>query len=276
MDAVIDRNIVDEIEVEESGSVDNSIKLAIKNVSKEFKNRSRTVKAIEDVSFNVNKGEFVSIIGPSGCGKTTLLRLITGLERDYEGSIVLNGKRVEKPGLDRGVVFQDHRLLPWLTIEENLTIGIKGDKKQFASLVKNVLKKVDLEGFEKAYPSQLSGGMSQRASIARALLREPEILLLDEPLGALDALTRYSMQEELEKIWLNNKTTMIMITHDIEEAVYLSDRIVVLDTRPCSVKEIIDINLPHPRDRKSRRFEEYRSNVVSSFRSTIDSYAYSI
>jgi sulfonate transport system ATP-binding protein len=276
MDAVIDRNIVDEIEVEESSSVDNSIKLAIKNVSKEFKNRSRTVKAIEDVSFNVNKGEFVSIIGPSGCGKTTLLRLITGLERDYEGSIVLNGKRVEKPGLDRGVVFQDHRLLPWLTIEENLTIGIKGDKKQFASLVKNVLKKVDLEGFEKAYPSQLSGGMSQRASIARALLREPEILLLDEPLGALDALTRYSMQEELEKIWLNNKTTMIMITHDIEEAVYLSDRIVVLDTRPCSVKEIIDINLPHPRDRKSRRFEEYRSNVVSSFRSTIDSYAYSI
>ncbi len=276
MDAVIDRNIVDEIEVEESSSVDNSIKLAIKNESKEFKNRSRTVKAIEDVSFNVNKGEFVSIIGPSGCGKTTLLRLITGLERDYEGSIVLNGKRVEKPGLDRGVVFQDHRLLPWLTIEENLTIGIKGDKKQFASLVKNVLKKVDLEGFEKAYPSQLSGGMSQRASIARALLREPEILLLDEPLGALDALTRYSMQEELEKIWLNNKTTMIMITHDIEEAVYLSDRIVVLDTRPCSVKEIIDINLPHPRDRKSRRFEEYRSNVVSSFRSTIDSYAYSI
>ncbi|MBE5835320.1 MAG: ABC transporter ATP-binding protein [Butyrivibrio sp.] len=276
MDAVIDRNIVDEIEVEESSSVDNSIKLAIKNVSKEFKTRSRTVKAIEDVSFNVNKGEFVSIIGPSGCGKTTLLRLITGLERDYEGSIVLNGKRVEKPGLDRGVVFQDHRLLPWLTIEENLTIGIKGDKKQFASLVKNVLKKVDLEGFEKAYPSQLSGGMSQRASIARALLREPEILLLDEPLGALDALTRYSMQEELEKIWLNNKTTMIMITHDIEEAVYLSDRIVVLDTRPCSVKEIIDINLPHPRDRKSRRFEEYRSNVVSSFRSTIDSYAYSI
>ncbi|MBQ7429516.1 MAG: ABC transporter ATP-binding protein [Butyrivibrio sp.] len=276
MDAVIDRNIVDEIEVEESSSVDNSIKLAIKNVSKEFKNRSRTVKAIEDVSFNVNKGEFVSIIGPSGCGKTTLLRLITGLERDYEGSIILNGKRVEKPGLDRGVVFQDHRLLPWLTIEENLTIGIKGDKKQFASLVKNVLKKVDLEGFEKAYPSQLSGGMSQRASIARALLREPEILLLDEPLGALDALTRYSMQEELEKIWLNNKTTMIMITHDIEEAVYLSDRIVVLDTRPCSVKEIIDINLPHPRDRKSRRFEEYRSNVVSSFRSTIDSYAYSI
>lgn len=276
MDAVIDRNIVDEIEVEESSSVDNSIKLAIKNVSKEFKNRSRTVKAIEDVSFNVNKGEFVSIIGPSGCGKTTLLRLITGLERDYEGSIVLNGKRIEKPGLDRGVVFQDHRLLPWLTIEENLTIGIKGDKKQFASLVKNVLKKVDLEGFEKAYPSQLSGGMSQRASIARALLREPEILLLDEPLGALDALTRYSMQEELEKIWLNNKTTMIMITHDIEEAVYLSDRIVVLDTRPCSVKEIIDINLPHPRDRKSRRFEEYRSNVVSSFRSTIDSYAYSI
>ena len=277
MDLTIDGNtLLDYEDAEENSAVDNSIKLAIRNVSKTFKTKSRIVQAIDNVSFNVHKGEFVSIIGPSGCGKTTLLRLITGLERNYEGDIVLNGKRVEKPGLDRGVVFQDHRLLPWLTIEENITLGIKGDKKQLSSLVKNVLKKVDLEGFEKSYPGQLSGGMSQRASIARALLREPEILLLDEPLGALDALTRYNMQEELEKIWLNNNTTMIMITHDIEEAVYLSDRIIVLDARPCSVKEIIEINLPHPRDRKSKRFEEYRSNVVSSFRSTIDSYAYSI
>lgn len=246
--------------------------LEIKKVSKEFHSKDKTVKAIDEVSFNVNKGEFISIIGPSGCGKTTLLRLIMGIEKDYEGDILLNGKRIEKPGVDRGVVFQDHRLLPWLTIEENLGLGLKTEKKQLAREVESILKKVDLAGFGKHYPRQVSGGMSQRASIARALLRKPEILLLDEPLGALDALTRFNMQSELEKIWLYNKTTMIMVTHDIEEAVYLSDRIVVLDARPCKVKEIFNINLPHPRDRKSKKFEEYRSTVVSAFRESVGDY----
>ena len=246
--------------------------LEIKNVSKEFHSKDKTVKAIDGVSFNVNKGEFISIIGPSGCGKTTLLRLIMGIEKDYEGDILLNGKRIEKPGIDRGVVFQDHRLLPWLTIEENLGLGLKTEKKQLSREVEAILKKVDLSGFGKHYPRQVSGGMSQRASIARALLRKPEILLLDEPLGALDALTRFNMQSELEKIWLYNKTTMIMVTHDIEEAVYLSDRIVVLDSRPCKVKEIFNINLPHPRDRKSKKFEEYRSTVVSAFRESVGDY----
>ena len=195
-----------------------------------------------------------------------------GIEKDYEGDILLNGKRVEKPGIDRGVVFQDHRLLPWLTIEENLGLGLKTEKKQLAMEVEAILKKVDLSGFGKHYPRQVSGGMSQRASIARALLRKPEILLLDEPLGALDALTRFNMQSELEKIWLYNKTTMIMVTHDIEEAVYLSDRIVVLDSRPCKVKEIFNINLPHPRDRRSKKFEEYRTTVVSAFRDSVGDY----
>jgi len=253
--------------------LDRSIILQVKNVSKTFHSKDKEVKAIDNVGFKVNRGEFISIIGPSGCGKTTLLRLIMGIEKDYEGDILLNGKRIEKPGIDRGVVFQDHRLLPWLTIEENLSLGIKEDKKQLASRITNVLKKVDLSGFEKSYPRQISGGMSQRASIARALLREPEILLLDEPLGALDALTRYNMQEELEKIWLYNKTTMIMVTHDIEEAVYLSDRIVVLDSRPCKVKDIFTINLPHPRNRKSKEFEEYRSTVVAAFRATVSEYS---
>ncbi len=254
-------------------SVDNSIILDIKHVSKSFRSKSKTVQAIEDVDFKVGRGEFISVIGPSGCGKTTLLRLIAGLEVDYEGDILLNNKRVEGPGLDRGVIFQDHRLLPWLTIEENLALGLTEDKTQIKALVKQYLKKVDLEGFENAYPRQLSGGMSQRASIARALIRQPEILLLDEPLGALDALTRYNMQEELEKIWMDNKTTMIMITHDIEEAVYLSDRIVVLDARPCKVKEIFTIPLEHPRDRSSIKFEEYRASVVSSFRSAVSNYS---
>ena len=246
--------------------------LEIKNVSKIFHTKEKDVKAIDGISFNVNRGEFISIIGPSGCGKTTLLRLIMGIEKDYEGDILLNGKRVEKPGIDRGVVFQDHRLLPWLTIEENLGLGLKTEKKQLAMEVEAILKKVDLSGFGKHYPRQVSGGMSQRASIARALLRKPEILLLDEPLGALDALTRFNMQSELEKIWLYNKTTMIMVTHDIEEAVYLSDRIVILDSRPCKVKEIFNINLPHPRDRRSKKFEEYRTTVVSAFRDSVGDY----
>ncbi len=251
---------------------DNTVILDIDHVVKSFTSKKQKVEAIKDVDFKVRRGEFISVIGPSGCGKTTLLRLIAGLETDYEGNILLDGKRVEGPGLDRGVVFQDHRLLPWLTIEENLALGFEGDKKQVKLLVKKYLQKVGLDGFENAYPRQLSGGMAQRASIARALMRSPEILLLDEPLGALDSLTRYNMQEELEKIWMNNKTTMIMITHDIEEAVYLSDRIVVLDTRPCKVREIFNISLPHPRNRDSREFEEYRSTVVSAFRSTVANY----
>lgn len=254
-------------------SYDNTNLLEIKNVTKIFKSKTNQVKAIDNVSFNVAKGEFISVIGPSGCGKTTLLRLIAGIEKDYQGDILLNKKRVEKAGLDRGVIFQDHRLLPWLNIEDNLSLGFGNDKKQTHNIVKQYLEKVGLNGFEKAYPRQLSGGMSQRASIARALMRQPEILLLDEPLGALDALTRYNMQEELERIWLNNKTTMIMITHDIEEAVYLSDRIIVMDSRPCKVKEIFNITLSHPRKRESIEFEKYRACVVSSFRNVAANYS---
>ena len=263
------------MEREEKDIANGGPLLEIRGVSKTFRGKGKEVKAINEVSFSVERGEFISIIGPSGCGKTTLLRLIAGLERDYEGDITLNGVRVEKPGLDRGVIFQEHRLLPWLTIEENVSLGLSVDRKQTHGLVNQYLKKVDLEGFGNAYPRQLSGGMAQRASIARALLRKPEILLLDEPLGALDAMTRYSMQEELEKIWMNNGNTMIMITHDIEEAVFLSDRVVVLEARPCRVKEIFNIALKHPRDRSSRQFDEYRTNVVSAFRSSMADY-YSI
>lgn len=253
---------------------EDGVILNIDHVSKSYYSKQQEILAIDDISFPVNRGEFVSIIGPSGCGKTTLLRLIAGLEREYTGNIFLNHKRVEKPGLDRGVIFQDHRLLPWLTIEENIALGLNADKKQIRTLVKQYLKKVDLEGFEKAYPRQLSGGMAQRASIARALLRQPEILLLDEPLGALDSLTRYNMQEELEKIWMNNKSTMIMVTHDIEEAVFLSDKIVVLDARPCKVHDIFQIDMSHPRNRESEEFEEYRKNIVLAFRMALENMYY--
>ena len=247
--------------------------LEIKNVSKVFHTKDKDVEAIRRVDLDVKEGEFISIIGASGCGKTTLLRLIAGLEKNYGGDILLDGKRVEKAGLDRGVIFQDHRLLPWLTVEDNLTLGLEGTKKELQDQVKEYLHKVDLENFEKVYPGQLSGGMAQRVSIARALMRHPRILLLDEPLGALDALTKMNMQVEISKIWEEEKTTMIMVTHDIDEAIYLGDRVVVMRPRPAEVDEIISIELPRPRLRSSSDFAFYRNQIINIFNQSIVDYA---
>ncbi len=247
--------------------------LEIKNVSKVFHTKDKDVEAIRRVDLDVKEGEFISIIGASGCGKTTRLRLIAGLEKNYGGDILLDGKRVEKAGLDRGVIFQDHRLLPWLTVEDNLTLGLEGSKAELQKQVKEYLKKVDLENFEKVYPGQLSGGMAQRVSIARALMRHPRILLLDEPLGALDALTKMNMQVEISKIWEEEKTTMIMVTHDIDEAIYLGDRVVVMRPRPAEVDEIISIELPRPRLRSSADFAFYRNQIINIFNQSIVDYA---
>ena len=232
--------------------------------------------ALKDISFKLGRNEFISFVGPSGCGKTTLLNLIAGLIPVSSGTIKLTGKELSGSSLNIGYMLQKDHLLEWRSIYKNLTLGLEIQGKKDAehlAIIDDLLKTYGLDEFRNAFPRQLSGGMSQRASIARALIRQPDILLLDEPLGALDALTRYSMQEELEKIWLNNNTTMIMITHDIEEAVYLSDRIVVLDVRPCKVREIFTIPLEHPRNRNSKAFEEYRTCVVSSFRSAVANYS---
>lgn len=247
--------------------------LEIKNVSKVFHTKDKDVEAIRNVSFNVKEGEFISIIGASGCGKTTLLRLIAGLEKNYGGDILLDGKKVEKAGLDRGVIFQEHRLLPWLTVEENLTIGLDGTKKELQDLAREYLKKVDLENFEKVYPSQLSGGMAQRVAISRALMRRPRILLLDEPLGALDALTRMNMQAEIDRIREEEKTTMIMVTHDIDEAIFLGDKVVVMKPRPAEVDQIISIKIPRPRLRNSEDFAFYRNTITNMFNHSIMDYA---
>ncbi len=247
--------------------------LEISKVSKVFHTRDKDVEAIRRVDLDVKEGEFISIIGASGCGKTTLLRLIAGLEKDYGGDILLDGKRVEKAGLDRGVIFQDHRLLPWLTVEENLTLGLEGTKEELKAQVKEYLQKVDLVNFEKVYPGQLSGGMAQRVSIARALMRHPRILLLDEPLGALDALTKMNMQVEISKIWEEEKTTMIMVTHDIDEAIFLGDRVIVMKPRPAQVDEIINIELPRPRLRSSDDFAFYRNKIINIFNQSIVEYA---
>lgn len=246
--------------------------LSIHEVSKTFRTKDRDIQAIKNVSLNIEKGEFITMIGPSGCGKTTLLRLIAGLESDYAGEILLEGVRVEKPGLDRGVIFQEHRLLPWLTVGENVGLGLEGKKNYIKDKVHFYLSKVGLADFEKVYPSQLSGGMAQRVSIARALLRQPKILLLDEPLGALDALTKMNMQAELERIWLADGTTMVMVTHDIDESIFLGDRVIVMGPRPTEIMQIFNINLERPRNRSSKEFAEYRNSVISAFHESIGMY----
>lgn len=250
--------------------------LVINNLNKKFKVNGDATPVLENINLTVTSGEFISIIGPSGCGKTTLLRLIIGLENSYEGDILLDGTRIKGPGLNRGVVFQDHRLLPWLTVERNVGLGLEGkrsgngDRKQ---IVQEHLELVGLRGFEKAHPNQLSGGMAQRAAIARALVNQPEILLLDEPLGALDAMTRMYMQQELEKIWQREKkVTMIMITHDVEEAVYLSDKVVIMSSRPGTIKKIIPVPLARPRDRAGYDFMKLKEEILEEFQLHAEKY----
>lgn len=242
-----------------------AIDVNISNVTKTYYTRNSEVQAVKRITLDIYKGEFISIIGPSGCGKTTLLRLLAGLEQDYTGDILLNGSRVEKPGLERGIIFQEHRLLPWLTVGENVKLGVKGKSAFLKERVRQYLSKVGLEDFVDAYPSQLSGGMAQRAAIARALICQPKVMLLDEPLGALDALTRVKMQAEIEKIWLTEQTTMVLVTHDIEEAIFLGDRVVVMSPRPAEIHAIFEIGLPRTRNRNSSEFQAIRKSVVEAF-----------
>jgi len=233
--------------------------LNVRQVSKSFHVNDEPLHVLDDISFTVNPGEFVSILGASGCGKSTLLRLIVGLDDDYEGEIALGDDVVRGTSLDRGVVFQDHRLLPWLTVEENVGLGLKNaklTKDERAKRVREHLALVGLNGFEKVFPYQLSGGMAQRVAIARGLVNRPELLLLDEPLGALDAITRIHLQEELLRIWRTEHLTTILVTHDVEEAIYLSDRIVILNTRPGRIKRIVTVPLSRPRDRLSHAFAD--------------------
>ncbi|MDR0563783.1 MAG: ABC transporter ATP-binding protein [Azoarcus sp.] len=223
--------------------------------------------ALRDASLDVGAGEFVTIVGASGCGKTTLLRLIAGLDKDYTGSITLNGERIVGTSLERGIVFQEPRLLPWLVLWDNIAIALdntllSAETKKEAVAAQIAL--VGLTGFENAYPAALSGGMAQRAAIARALVGHPSILLLDEPLGALDAITRMRLQEELLRIWRHERVSMILVTHDVEEAVFLSQKIVVMDTGPGRVTAAIPVDLPYPRDRASAEFGALKHRVFTA------------
>ena len=242
--------------------------LEIKNLSKQFRVKDEALPVLDNISLSIQPGEFISIVGSSGCGKSTLLRLIIGLEGDYKGDILLDGQRVVGTSLDRGIVFQEHRLFPWLTVEQNIAIGVLNAEGSDAVKQKSVqehIALVGLKGFETAYPHQLSGGMSQRVAIARALVNRPEVLLLDEPFGALDALTRSHLQQELERIWRTEGITAILVTHDVEEAVVLGDRVVVMQPRPGRIKRIVDVPLLRTRDRNSKGFLTIKNDVLSEF-----------
>lgn len=236
-------------------------KLELIAVDKSFRAEKQN-HVLADIHLSLSPGEFVTIIGPSGCGKSTLLKIIAGLDADYEGSVLLGGVDAGKPSRDKGFIFQEHRLFPWLTVERNIAANQSLRNKEVRGQVDAMIKLVRLEGFEKAYPKELSGGMSQRVAIARALMQSPQVLLLDEPFGALDAFTRTHMQEALLDIWRNNRATMLLVTHDIDEAVFLSERIVVMDARPGRIKQIVRNDLPYPRTRHSPGFQELRSQVM--------------
>jgi ABC-type nitrate/sulfonate/bicarbonate transport system ATPase subunit len=250
--------------------------LEITNVNKRFKLEGKDLHVLEDINLSIHEGEFVSIVGSSGCGKTTLLRILLGLETHYEGDAVLDGERINGPSTARGIVFQEHRLLPWLNVEQNVAFGLinQKDTQEKKDRIQKYLGLVGLKGFEKCFPSQLSGGMAQRAAIARALINSPEILLLDEPLGALDALTRMYMQKELENIWQKERLTTVMVTHDIEEAVYLSDRIILMSSRPGKIKKIIPVGLGRPRDREELDFIRIKEELLEEFHLQAEKHFY--
>ena len=240
--------------------------LSIQNVNKSFTVDGQKVDVLKDINLEVQEGEFIAIVGHSGCGKSTLLKIIAGLEKNDTGLVTVDGKEVDGPGMDRGMIFQEHRLFPWMSIEKNVQRGLKGlSKEEKTKLSDQYLELVKLSEFKKAYPSQLSGGMSQRAAIARSLVSQPEVLLLDEPFGALDALTKIELQEELLKIRERFHNTMLMVTHDIEEAVYLADRIVVMSARPGRIKDVIKVELGTYRDRGGSDFAHYKKKIFDYF-----------
>jgi ABC-type nitrate/sulfonate/bicarbonate transport system ATPase subunit len=239
--------------------------LRLRHVEKSYQVDGKSLEVLKGIDLTVDPGEFVSLVGASGCGKSTILRLIVGLDIEHGGEILLDGRRITGPSPNRGIVFQEHRLLPWLNIEQNVGLSLAATNRspsECARLVRDHIDLVGLTGFERAFPHQLSGGMAQRAAIARGLVNQPKILLLDEPFGALDALTRAHLQNELLQIWSRERITMVMVTHDVEEAVFLSDKIVILAPRPGRIRRVIHIDLPHPRDRGDPRFIALRKQAL--------------
>ncbi len=241
--------------------------LRIDHVKKIFPLGKSKLEVFSDIDADIREGEFISLVGASGCGKSTLLRMIAGLETATEGEIRVNGKKKEAPSVDVGMIFQEPRLFPWLSVEKNIEFGIHEEfpKKEKQHLVQKYVDLVGLSSFEKALPRQLSGGMCQRVSIARTLINNPSVLLLDEPFGALDALTRINMQNEVLKIWEREKVTMILVTHDIDEAIFLSDRIFIMEKNLGKIKRVIPVEIGRPRGRNDIEFMNIRKEIYKEF-----------
>lgn len=239
--------------------------VSFRQVAKSFPVDGRELQAIERFDLEIADGEFIAIVGASGCGKSTLLRLLVGLDREFQGEIRIDGALIDGIGGERGIVFQEHRLFPWLSVEQNVALGLVNEPlsdADKAAKVADYLQLVGLTAFARAYPHQLSGGMAQRVAIARGLVASPRILLLDEPFGALDALTRQQLQEELLRIRQRERITTVLVTHDVEEALFLADRVVVMAPRPGRIKRIVEVPLAHPRERGGYDFLRQREALL--------------
>lgn len=246
---------------------DSIVKLKIENVYKEYNTRKGKTVALNGINLDIKENEFICVVGPSGCGKSTLLNAIAGLHEPTSGSIYLDGDLIKGTGVERGVVFQQYALFPWRTVLKNVMFGLeikKTPKDEAEKIAMKYIKSVGLEGFEHAYPKELSGGMKQRVAIARAYAVNPEVLLLDEPFGALDAQTRVQLQQELLTTWEQDKKTCFFITHDVDEAVILAQRVVIMSARPGRIKRIVDIDIPYPRTqdiKTSPKFIELKNEI---------------
>ncbi|MBP5565145.1 MAG: ABC transporter ATP-binding protein [Lachnospiraceae bacterium] len=239
----------------------------ISHVQQSFNIGKESLEVLRDINIELKAGEFISIVGQSGCGKSTLLRIIAGIDKSSSGSVTIGGEEVKGTSSDVGVLFQESRLLPWYNVKKNIEYGFIGkiSKKEKNDRVKELIELVGLSGFEKALPQQLSGGMQKRVAIARTLAGRPKVLLLDEPFGALDAFTKINLQEELLKIWEKEKTTTLLVTHDIEEAIFLGNRVIVMSPKPGVIKRVINVQLTSDRIRTSPEFDHYRKIVFSEF-----------
>lgn len=245
--------------------------ISIQNLSKRFNSKENiTVDALKNINLDVEENDFICIVGPSGCGKSTLLRIIAGLEDATEGKINYKGKELLEPTSEIGMVFQNYSLLPWRTVIDNISLGLefkREDKRTRLEVASKYLELINMQKFANAYPYELSGGMQQRVAIARALANDPQVLLMDEPFGALDAHTRIILQKELLRIWEQNKKTVLFVTHSVDEAVYLSDKIVIMSSNPGEIKEIVNIDMERPRDRGDIEYATITSRILKMLES---------